>query len=62
MARAARGIGAVFAFLQRVMQVAHELRGFLVRRVFGVELVLSVARDEKEVADVLVKVREGELE
>ena len=60
--RAARGVGAVFAFLQRIVQVAHELGGFLVRGVFGVELVLLVARDEKEVADVFVKIREGKFE
>ena len=59
---AARGIGAVFAFLQGVVQLAHELRCFLVRGVFGIEFVLLVSRDEKEMSDVLVEVREGKLE
>ena len=62
MARAARGVGAVVAFLQRIVEVAHKLRGLFVGRVFGIELMLFVARNEKEVADVFVKIGKGKLE
>lgn len=58
----AGGVGAVFAGFQRVVQVAHELGGFFVGGVFGVELVLPVARHEKEVADVLVQFGQRKLE
>lgn len=59
---AARGVGAVFTGLQRVVQVAHEAGGFFVGGILGVELVLLVARDEEEVPDVLVEIGERKLE
>ena len=53
------GIAARF---QGIVQVAHELRGFEVRGVFGIEPVLGVAGDEGEMADVFVEVGQREFD
>jgi len=55
-------VAGVAAGFQRVVQIAHELGGFEVRRVFGIEPVLGVAGNESEVADVFVKVGQRELD
>jgi hypothetical protein len=55
-------VAGVAARLQGVVQVAHELGSFQVRRVFGIEPVMGVAGDEGEVADVLVQIGQRELD
>ena len=43
------------------MEISHDPRGLEVGRIFGIELLLLVARDEGKGADVLVEFREGEI-
>jgi len=54
-------VAGVAAGFERVVEVAHQLRGFEVGGVFGIELVLGVAGNEGEVADVLVEVGQRKL-
>ncbi len=55
-------VAGIAARFQSVMHVAHELRGFEVGGVFGIEPVLGVAGDKREVADEFVEVGQREFD
>jgi hypothetical protein len=52
---------SVATLLERIMEIPQNLDRLQVDRILIFELVLLVPRDEREIVDVLVKLREREL-
>jgi hypothetical protein len=55
-------VAGIAASFEGIVQVAHELSGFEIGGVFGIEPVLGVTGNEGEVVDVFVEIGERELD